>query len=395
MQTGVLKGGKSLIADETVTLPDFLKERGYYTTMIGKWHLGMKFNGIENNKKGAVKPGEVVTEGLIDSAGFDEFHGFHYARQMDLWIDNDKVTKNLDAIDMLPELTKSAVNFIESRKGNKQPFFMYIPWNAPHSPVVPSKDWQGKSGINAHADFVMQTDDSYGQVIKALKENGLWENTIVFYSSDNGTSPATSGQKKLKEFNHKSSAQFRGFKSDIYDGGNRVPFMVTWPKHIKKGSRSSDLVCLTDIYSTVAEITKFKLTDKDGVDSVSFLDVIKGKDGTPRTDVIHHSISGYFAIRKGDWKLCVGNGSGGWGQPKQDFEKSLNPKELSDSYQLFDMSVAEPERINLANEHPEIVGEMVRLLEKQVKEGRSTVGEVQSNDDDTKIVVHKGLVKKK
>jgi arylsulfatase A len=295
---------------------------------------------------------------------------------------------------MLPELTKSAVKFIDSRKGNKQPFFMYIPWNAPHSPVVPSKEWQGKSGINAHADFVMQTDDSYGQVINALKENGMWDNTIVFYSADNGTSPYTSGQKKLVAIGHKSSAQFKGFKSDIYDGGHRVPFMVTWPKHIKKGTESTDLVCLTDIYSTVAEIVNYDLSEKDGVDSLSFLAVIKGNEGTPRTDVIHHSISGFFAIRKGNWKLCVSNGSGGWGQPKENFEKSQNPQELSDSYQLFDMSVDESEKINLANKNPEIVAEMLDLLEKQVREGRSTVGVVQSNDENVNILIHKGLVKK-
>ena len=240
----------------------------------------------------------------------------------------------------------------------------------------------------------MQTDDSYGQVINALKENGMWDNTIVFYSADNGTSPNTSGQKQLVAIGHKSSAQFKGFKSDIYDGGHRVPFMVTWPKHIKKGTESTDLVCLTDIYSTVAEIANYDLSEKDGVDSVSFYDAIKGNEGAPRTDVIHHSINGFFAIRKGNWKLCVGNGSGGWGQPKEDLEKLQNPKELSDSYQLFDMSEDESERINLANENPEIVAKMIKLLEKQVREGRSTIGNTQINDENVKIVIHKGVVKK-
>ena len=389
LQARVVKGGESIVAEETLTLADMFKKKGYHTAMFGKWHLGMKFNGQVKEGLGKVKTGEKVTEGPIDKAGFDEFHGFHYARQMDLWIDNDTVTRNIKDVDMLPELTKYAVDYIDSRKGKKQPFFMYIPWNAPHSPVVPSKEWKGKSGINQHADFVMQTDWSYGQVVKALKRNKLWENTLVIYSSDNGTSPQTSGKGALKKAGHNPSAQFRGMKSDIYDGGHRVPFIATWPKYIKAGSVSKDLVCLNDLMATFAQIIGYKLKEDEGVDSVSFLPtLIKGKNKKARKDLIHHSIHGYFAIRRGKWKLSVVNGSGGWGAPTINKKKARAAQKLSDTYQLYDMTKDESEATNLADQYPELVERLRKLLDKQIAYGRSTSGPKQKNDIE-KIVVEK------
>lgn len=389
LQSAVLKGGDSLVAKETLTIADMLKEKGYYTGMFGKWHLGMKFNGEVKEGTGKVKPGETVTEGPIDKGGFDEFHGFHYARQMDLWIDNDKVTRNLKADEMLPALTKEAVKFIDGWKGKEQPFFMYIPWNAPHSPVAPSAEWKGKSGINSHADFVMQTDDSYGQVIKALKRNGFWDNTLVIYSADNGTSPQSCGKSQLTKAGHKPSAEFAGMKSDIYEGGHRVPFMATWPKVIKPGTRTGEIVCLTDVMATAADIVGYDFKDKDAVDSFSFLPLLQGKKGAVRKDVIHHSIHGYFAIRGKKWKLCAVNGSGGWGKPgacKKDTAKAA--AKLSDVYQLFDMASDPFETKNVADEHPETVKELRTLLDKQIADGRTTPGVAQKNDI-TEIIVEK------
>lgn len=268
---------------------------------------------------------------------------------------------------------------------------MYIPWNSPHSPVVPSPEWKGKSGLNQHADFVMQTDDSYGQVIKALKENGLWENTLVIYSADNGSSPHSSGQKQLVPKGHKSSAQFRGLKSDIYDGGHRVPFLATWPKVIKAGSKTARIACLTDVLATMADIFDYDLKEDEGVDSYSFLPLLKGEDTETRPDVIHHSIHGYFAIRDQKWKLSVVNGSGGWGRPSVNKEAAKAAKKLSDVYQLYDMSTDESETNNVADQHPEIVKRMRALLEKQIAEGRSTPGKSQKNDADAKIVIEKWM----
>ena len=375
LQSGVLRGGDSLIPQETLTVAEMLKSKGYHTAMIGKWHLGMKFDGIENHRKGAVKPGAVVTHGPIDFGGFDTFHGFHYARQMDLWIDDDKVTRNIEAVEMLPALTAQAVDYINGRKGRPQPFFLYIPWNAPHSPVVPSQAWKGRSGLNDHADFVMQTDDSYGQVVKALKDNGFLKNTLIICSSDNGTSPNTSGVQQLKAAGHFSSGTLRGMKSDIWDGGHRVPFLVSWPGKIIPQSRCSDLVCLTDLMATAAEITGYQLDESDAVDSFSFLKALTGKNPTPRADVIHHSIKGNFAIRQGKWKLITCPGSGGWSKSKAAKDSKNTP-----AVQLYNMETDIGEQNNLASSRPEIAQRLRKLLDTQINNGRTTAGATRKND---------------
>jgi arylsulfatase A len=391
LQRGVLRGGDSLIAQETLTVAEMLKSKGYHTAMIGKWHLGMKFDGIENNKKGAVKPGAIVTHGPIDFGGFDAFHGFHYARQMDLWIDNDKVTRNIEAVEMLPALTAKAVEYIKGRKGKNKPFFLYIPWNAPHSPVVPSKNWKGKSGLNDHADFVMQTDNSYGQIVNALKDNGFLNNTLVICSSDNGTSPGTSGVKELKAAGHFSSGDLRGMKSDIWDGGHRVPFLVSWPGNIKPNSRCDNIICLTDLMATAAEITGYKLDDSDAVDSISFLQALTEENPKPRADVIHHSINGNFAIRQGKWKLITCAGSGGWSKSKA--AKAPKDAKTPTTVQLYNMETDIGEQNNLASTRPEIIQRLRNLLDTQIKNGRTTAGAIQKND--VPVVVKKAKRKRR
>ena len=212
LQHGVLTGGKSLVAKDRLTIADMLKEKGYYTAMFGKWHLGMLFDGKTNSSKN-IPVGSKVTEGPIDAGGFDEFVGYHHARQMSLLIDDDKVAEKIEPIEMLPKLTAAAVDFINKRKGNKQPFFLYVPLSSPHAPVVPSAKWQGKSGLSAYADFVMQTDDSYGQVFKALRDNGMGDNTLIICSSDNGTSAPKANKTELEKMGHFPKRRSSRFKS--------------------------------------------------------------------------------------------------------------------------------------------------------------------------------------
>ena len=380
LQRGVLTGGKSLITKGRLTIADMLKQKGYHTAMFGKWHLGMLFDGKKNPAKN-VPVGSKVTEGPIDAGGFDEFHGYHHARQINVWVDNDKVTEYIEPIEMLGKLTAGAVDYINKRKGKKEPFFLYVPWNSPHAPVVPSAKWQGKSGLNAHADFVMQTDDSYGRVIKALRDNGMLNNTLVICSSDNGTSAPTSKKEKLEEMGHFPSGDLRGSKADIWDGGHRVPFIVHWPKIIKAGSYSDKLICLTDVIATVAEITDYKLPPNAAEDSISFLPVLKGAKSHVRTSVIHHSISGYFAIRQGKYKLLMCPGSGGWTKPKPTAKlwKKLEA-EGKPTVQLYDITKDIGEQKNLAAGMPKKVESMRALLKKQVEDGRTTPGPKQSND---------------
>lgn len=386
LQSGVLTGGDSLFSKDRLTIAKLLKAQGYHTCIVGKWHLGTLFDGKKNSSS-RVPVGSKVTHGPIDFGGFDEFHGFHHARQMNLWIENDKLTRKMEHVDMLPDLTKKAVEYIVSRKDKEEPFFLYVPWNSPHSPVVPNEKWKGESGINLHADFVMQTDDSCGQVIKALADNGFAENTIVIFTCDNGTSPQTSGMPELKKAGHNPSGKLRGAKADFWDGGHRVPFLVRWPGKVKAGSTNSNLICLNDIYATLAEVLGAKYPDTEGVDSISFLPSLTGKGEHIRQDVIHHSISGLFAIRQGHWKLLCGPGSGGWGNPKP----ASAMKAGEPMVQLYHMKKDIGEKENVQAEFPDKVKQLRALLEKQIANGRSTPGPMQKND--TKVVIDK-LTKK-
>ena len=378
LQGGVLQGGNSLIDADKLTLAKMLKKQGYYTAMFGKWHLGLIAGG-QHKMESDMPIGSKVEQGPVERGGFNEFHGFHHSGSMSTWIDNKAVTANVPPIDMLPRLTEKAEQFIEGRKNNKEPFFLYIPWNSPHSPVVPSKEWQGKSGMNAHADFVMQTDASYGRIIQSLKDNGLYENTLIIVSSDNGTSSGTSKMNALKKMGHYPSAQFRGSKADIWDGGHRVPFFASWPNKIKAGTTHKDLVCFTDVMATLAEITAYKIPVNQGVDSQSFLPAFSGSS-TTRTSIVHHSIRGYFAFRKNNWKMAAVYGSGGWTAPKPNEKIAREVKNAIENYQLYNMQTDESEQINLASKQSEKVLEMRKELAEIIRNGASTKGKHGTND---------------
>ena len=389
LQKGVLTGGPSLISQDRLTLAKLLRVQDYHTAIIGKWHLGMLFDGEHVAK--SVKIGAKVTQGPIDRGGFHEFHGFHHARQIETWIDNDVVTEQLEPIEMLPRLTKAAVDYIASRKDQTEPFFLYVPWSSPHSPVVPSKQWQGKSGLNAHADFVMQTDDSFRQVVQALRDNEMLDHTLILCSSDNGTSAPTSKKSELEAMGHFPSADLRGSKADIWDGGHRVRFLVSWPNVVAPGSRTDGIVCLTDVTRTVAEILDVDLPENAAEDSISFLPLLKGEPTHSRHDVIHHSIDGYFAIRKDNWKLSLCPDSGGWTgtKPSKKSWAAYQSKGLP-LVQLIDMTADIGEQTNLALSNPAKVDELRQMLADQVQRGRSTPGTNQPNDSDIVIDKHPG-----
>ncbi len=379
LQSGVLTGGESLIAPERLTIAKFLQQQGYHTAIIGKWHLGMLFDG--QHVTGKVQVGSQVTEGPLDRGGFDEFHGFHHSRQINTWIDNDVVTAELEPVEMLPRLTQTAIDYIAQRAREDTPFFLYVPWNAPHSPVVPSPAWKGKSGLNAHADFVMQADDSFGQVIAALRSHALLENTLILCSCDNGTSAPTSGMRELEALGHFPSGDLRGSKADIWDGGHRVPLLVSWPGVVAPGTRCDKLVCLTDVLRTTADILDVTLPDEAAEDSYSFLPALRGAETHDRQDVIHHSVSGYFSIRRGPWKLACCPGSGGWTQPKPTAKNWQQHAAAGlPMVQLYDMRVDIGEQSNLASGNVAKVQELRDLLDAQIARGRSTPGTPQSND---------------
>ena len=244
LQSGVVQGfAPSLIASDRPTVASFLKERGYHTAAIGKWHLDFEYLDPETGERYAKqdykKPpvGARIPDGPIHR-GFDYYHGFHHARDMEAVIQNDRVIAHDDVINMLPRLTREAVAYIHSRAGANEPFFLYVPLGSPHTPIVPTPEWEGRSGLGKYGDFVMQTDNVVGEVYAALEEHGLTNNTLFVFTSDNGCSKAA-GIKQLADQGHLVSAHLRGSKADIWDGGHRIPFIVRWPGKVEAGLLSA------------------------------------------------------------------------------------------------------------------------------------------------------------
>jgi arylsulfatase A len=396
LQKGVLNGmSEPLIDGKQLTVAEFLKQHGYATAMVGKWHLGLAFG--ENQFR----------DPLVDDPtkhGFDYFFGISASLDMPpfvylengrfteeptvekKWIRTGPAAKDFEAVNVLPDPTRKASDYISAQAADAQagkPFFLYVAFTAPHTPILPTKEWAGKSGLGPYGDFVMETDWAAGEVLKSIDAAGLAQSTLVVFTSDNGCSPAAD-VKKLEAEGHYPSADFRGYKADIWDGGHRIPFIVRWPGKVQAGSRSSALCCLTDLLATCAELVGEKLPDSAAEDSVSLLPTLLEKpDAATHEAVVHHSIDGMFAIRKGRWKLELCAGSGGWAAPR---EAEAIAQHLP-SVQLYDMTADESEQHNVAAEHPEIVKELTTLLEKYVATGRSTPGAPQKND--AKINLHK------
>ncbi len=399
LQNGVLDGYVDpLITADRLTVPGLLKQQGYHTACIGKWHLGFTIEGADKSgggKKagdkgnGAGAPVGAITHDGPVTRGFDEFFGFHHARMMKSVFEQDRVTQLIEPIDMLPTLAAKASALVTERAKSGQPFFLYLPLSSPHTPIVPSKKWQGKSGLGDYADFVMETDWAIGEVLAALDTAGIANNTLVIATSDNGCSPAAN-TNKLEAQGHFASAQLRGYKADIWDGGHRVAFFVRWPDRVKASSRCAQLICHTDLMATCADIVGVKLPDNAGEDSVSILPALIGKETPPlREAVVHHSINGTFAVRQANWKLELCAGSGGWGKPSDAEAKKQGLPDV----QLYDLSTDIAESKNLQAEHPDVVARMTKILNQQIADGRSTPGPTQQND--VEVVPSRAVTPKK
>jgi arylsulfatase A-like enzyme len=274
----------------------------------------------------------------------------------------------------LPNFTSRACEYICSNADKDKPFFLYLPLPAPHTPILPTEEFRGKTNTNDYGDFCLMVDKLVGDVREAISSSGISENTILIFTSDNGCSPEADFEE-LKECGHNPSYVFRGHKADIYEGGHRIPLIIEWPKIISGGEECSEIVCLSDFIATVAEILNIKLQPDSAEDSVSNYSLWKNPDsGAVRKDIVHHSINGSFSLRRGNWKLELCPGSGGWSYPKPGEEEPDAP-----SMQLYNLDNDISERKNLITENPEIVQELQDTLTKYIKEGRSTPGPIQKN----------------
>ncbi len=411
LKSSVLSGySKSLIKQERTSIAEMLKARGYTTAYIGKWHLGWDW-AIEKedenlhkdnlNSKPKVDFSKPVKNGP-STHGFDYSFGFCGSLDMPpyVYVENDmptmvpkKTTVSVDEkgiwregltsddfvhVNILKNLTDKAVSYINQNANGQSPFFLYFPLPAPHTPILPTTEFLGKSNTNMYGDFVMQVDDVVRQIRETLKNKGISENTLLVFTSDNGCSPKANFEE-LARVNHDPSYIFRGTKADIYEGGHRVPFIVEWPNKGLKNSTSDITICTTDFFATCAELTGYQIKENEAEDSFSMLSLIKGENEKDiREYTVHHSINGSFAIRKGDWKLCVCPGSGGWSYPRpQDIIKEdldLPPM------QLYNLKEDIGETNNLVTEYPEKAAELKAALKKIILDGRSTAGKPQQND---------------
>ena len=411
---------------DTFTLGDLMKQAGYRTGYIGKWHLGTEMvtkdgavqgpTNVDYTKPVKVGPPQYGFDYSFILPGSLDMFPYAFLRNND-WIGKVTAQKGWSAFNrvgpaaddfedynVLDTFSGEVEKFIarEAKAAkNGRPFFLYFALTSPHTPISPNPKWEGKSKLGLYGDFVMETDDCLGRALRALEKHGLTENTLIVATSDHGAASyagnirkATFAQyKQMQDRGHYSSGIYRGFKFSVYEGGHRVPFVVRWPGIVKAGTTCDRLIGLQDAFSTFAEVSGQVLADDQGVDSFNLLPLLRDAGAAaPRPTMIQQSARS-FSVRNGDWKLCLCPGSGCPGtygnEPKSDdayrkaladFGRKATFDELKQApwVQLFDLKSDPTESNNLAAKEPGKVREMFALLDRQIAEGRSTPGKKQS-----------------
>ncbi|MGB0579906.1 MAG: sulfatase family protein, partial [Limisphaerales bacterium] len=370
--------GRPLIDRERLTVAELLQQQGYATGMVGKWHLGMTW--LDRNGKVANRdvrrhdsffkkePGVAAriraAEKRIDftkpiangpiNHGFDYYFGVAVPNFPPyVWIQNDRLLGNPSVPkpsemfghpgpmlpgwkleEILPTLGNKAAEWISEKAKQDEPFFLYLPLTSPHTPISPSKEFAGKSGLTKYVDFVMETDWIVGQVTKAIDDAGVGRHTILIFTTDNGTS-GVANFKELESHGINLRHAWKGWKAQIHEGGHRVPFIVRWPARVVPGSSCDETICLNDFMATAAAITGSDLPHTAAEDSNNILPLLLGAEKLPgHSQVVNHDYSGRFAIRKGRWKLVFGN-------PKRLFDLNLDQKEQSDVASAYPTLVEE------------------------------------------------------
>ncbi|MEM8484319.1 MAG: arylsulfatase [Bacteroidota bacterium] len=387
LKSGVLWGySPNLIDTARVTVASLLKEAGYTTGGVGKWHLGLG-TGDSTNYFAPLHPNPA-------DHGFDYFYGIPASLDMQpyVYFQNEKViempTAEVEAsahrrqegggfwrggpvapafehVDVLPEITEKSVSFIEAQASSDDPFFLYVPLSAPHTPWLPTAPFKDKSGAGYYGDFAAQVDASVVDILEALDAQGFTENTIVIYTSDNG---AHWYPDDIATFDHLANLTLRGQKADIWEGGHRVPFVVRWPGTVDAAAVNDVLTTHTDLLATFAAVVGTTLPDDAGEDSFNMLPAWLGQGVAEpiRPAAIHHSLDGMFAIRKGPWKLIEGRGSGGFTQPQR-----ITPAAGEPAGQLYNLDTDPTEATNLYLDEPAVVADLQALLDQARQDGKT------------------------
>ncbi len=406
LQSGIVGVfGEPLIAPDRLTLAGLAKQHGYQTACVGKWHLGWGWPIAK-----AQRPLFQVARGRNDEAAPSEAHlaawhevfskpipggptarGFdtYFGTDVPNWppycfIENDRTVglpseflpkrllggnshlasqpgpalKDWKLENILPALGDRASAFLASQSKGGKPFLLYLPLTSPHEPIALTEEWKGKSGLIPYADFVMETDAVVGRVLEALEKSGLADSTLVLFTSDNGKAAYT-GAAELENLGHYPSGPLRGYKTSVYEGGHREPFIVRWPGVVKPGSVCGQLAHQADVLATLAEILGAKLPAGAGEDSFSLLPLLRGEDRPVREHAVSCAANGVQGVRQGAWKLIC----------------SAPP-------QLYNLAEDLGETRDLAAQQPERVKELLALRERLITDGRSTPGEPQKNDVD-------------
>ena len=404
---------RPLIDSDLPTLGSMLQQHGYRTAAIGKWHLGLRFPRLPPDEENDINRGfdwSGEIEGAPVGLGFDEFFGvsgnlgFHPRA----FIRDDRITAypdqpytptgllpshfryvapDFDPFEVLDRLTEEAVDFIDRSAGQENPFFLYFALTAPHVPLIPESRFVGTSGLGYYGDFVAQIDWIVGQVLDALARAGIADDTLLVFTSDNG-SPMEDRPNWLATHHvtnpsadwywstvHKPNGDWRGIKSTIYEGGHRVPYLVRWPGVVPAGSETAFTFAHVDLYATVADILGHRLDDEEAIDSLSILPVMRGQQAMPRRSVVNHSAKGMFAVRNGPWKLVLGNGGGGWGG------SGFIGTPFTRPYKLYDLSSTPWEGKNLIEEQRARADE----LEERLSTIRSSTKRSQLYSDDASL----------
>ncbi|WP_145178168.1 sulfatase family protein [Rubripirellula lacrimiformis] len=398
--------GDCLIADGRMTLASLLKENGYHTAMVGKWHLGMDFPGTPSDRDWS----QPVRDMPLDK-GFDHFYGvpasLNYgilawfegrhaavpptlftnkkpnARMSDYRImppydrtpQETKAALKRDGFEVAPDFvdsqcltrfTDKAIEWMDGKSADAKqgkPFFLYLPYTSPHYPVCPLPEFQGMGDCGAYGEFVIETDHHVGRVLDFLKDQGLEENTLVVFTSDNG--PENHWKNSLRKYSHDSRGGFRQGKRSVYEGGHRVPFMVRWPAGIAKPSRSWERpVGQVDLLATVAEIIGVQLPDDAGEDSQSFASILRNPQATHQRLPLINNGSGTggfrYSITDQDWKLIL-----------------PTPKAKPE---LYNLTTDPSEKSNVADQNPKLVQSLTKQINRIIAAGRTTAGAPQPND---------------
>lgn len=392
LKKGVISSaGKPLIDNKRTTVASLLKRNGYNTAMVGKWHLGMNFN--EDGSKildGPLQKGFDYYWGIPASMNFGHcaWYDMNYAKVAPtLWTTKKKnkiaiddyrvippydkektikpyisVAEDFKDIEVLERFTDKAVAWIDKVHKDDKPFFLYLPLTSPHKPVIPQEKFRGTSQAGSYGDFMVETDYWVGQIQKALKDRGIYENTMIIFSSDNG--PESTYPQRMKLHNHDSNHMLRGGKRDIYEGGHRVPFLISWPKGFKGGQKFDKPVSQIDIFATLADLLGDKVGVEEAEDSISFAAVLRGQASSKRLPMIHQSSSGQFAIREGEWKYIPGGKVKG---------KAVKP-------QLFNLKADIGEENNVLAKHPEIAQGLKEKMTKIISSGKTRTECTTKND---------------